>query len=521
MNKFIKRITYVVGITVAIIAAGCSDDIDPEITTLNVSRLFSPVDLLARVVNKTAVRLEWTEVNNAVSYTIEVFDNEEENFDGAAIKTISGVTFDQTPYDVTGFDGETDYSVRVKAVGEDIADSKWVSATFKTDPEHIFYDLVPEEITAFTVVLRWPAGEFATSIVLSPGDITHVVTSDEIDAGVATLTGLTSETAYTAKLMNGIKTRGTLQFKTAIDVGDAILVTNADDLKALVEAANEGDVFALLPGEYAVANSIYINKSIGIIGVRPYDKPVIKGAILRVKAGSGLRLKDVLLDGTTSDGNQMIVYDDALLDGTYGALVIEDCVIKNYTKGNLYINVAALIESVTINGCIFSDIECNGGDFIDFRQGIAKTFDFTNNTVYNSALARDFFRMDSGGSTNFPAESSVISITNNTFNKVSNGSTRRLLYIRLASHTITFNKNILANTEGYYTNQAATTIVAMSNNNYHNAPNFTASATSGAKNDTGTYTSLDPGFTNADAGDFTVANEDLILNGIGDPQWLQ
>ena len=93
-------------------------------------------------------------------------------------------------------------------------------------------------------------------------------------------------------------------------------------------------------------------------------------------------------------------------------------------------------------------------------------------------------------------------------------------YIRLASHEITFNKNILAATEGYYTNQASTTIKEMSKNNYFNAPNFTGSTTSGAKNDTGDCTQLDPGFANAANGDFRVSNLTLKAAGIGDPRWI-
>lgn len=521
MNKLLRKFTYLVGITAALMAAGCSDDIDPEITTLETSRLFSPVDLTALVVNRTAVRLEWQEVNNADSYTIEFFENGEENYSGTAVKIITGITFEELPYTVPGFFGETDYSVRVKAVGEGISDSKWIGTTFTTDPEQIFYDIILEEIKPFSVTLRWPAGEVATTIMLTPGDIVHTVTADEIAAGVAEITGLTSETEYTAKLMNGTRTRGTLVFKTAIDIGDAILVEPGDDLKALVEAANSGDTFALMPGEYNIAGDINISTSVGIVGVRPYDKPVIYGAILRINGGAGIRLKDVVMDGTTSDGNQTIVYNEDLPAGVYGPAVIENCVVRNYTKGVFYVSKIALIESVTITGTTYYNIECSGGDFIDFRQGLTRNFVFTNNTAYDSALSRDFFRMDAGGSTNFPGETSVITVTNNTFNNVATG-TKRIFYVRLASHAITCNKNIFANTEAYYTNQSATTIVEMLDNNYHNAPNFISSTITGAQHDPGvSYYTYDPGFVDPANGDFTVTSEDVNIYQIGDPRWLQ
>ena len=500
MNKIFRKFIYIAGLTAAIFAAGCTEEIDPEITSLDVSRLFSPVDLEARVVNKTAVRLAWKPVNKAKTYSIEFFGNGELNFSGSPVKTVTGITFDKVPVTIPGFAGETNYSVRVKAVGEEISDSKWVGATFKTDPEQIFYAVRPEEIIATGVTVRWPAGETATSIVLTPGNITRPVTANEIAAGIAIITGLTSETAYTAKLMNGNATRGTVTFTTLLDLGGATAVYPQDDLTAIIQSASEGDVFALMPGTYSTQD-IAVSKTIAIKGARPTNKPVLMGTIFRMKDGAGLDLKDLILDGTGSaNGNQAIIYDTALPGDTYDPLKIEDCILRNYTKGTLYVNVAALIESVTIKGTVYYNIECNGGDFIDFRNGMAKTFNYTNNTAYNSALARDFFRMDAGGSTNFPGITSVINISSNTFNNVCNGSSRRILYIRLALNEITCNKNIFANTEGYYSNQAATKIVGMSNNNYFNAPNFTGSTVSGAKNDTGTYTTLNPGFVNAAEG---------------------
>jgi hypothetical protein len=234
-------------------------------------------------------------------------------------------------------------------------------------------------------------------------------------------------------------------------------------------------------------------------------------------ATTGLELKDLVLDGTGAKGdNQTILYSA----GTFGDLKITDCEIKNYVKGILYVNNASLIESVTVTGCVYSNITCSGGDFFDFRSGLAKVFTYTNNTAYNSAADRDFFRMDAAGSTNFPGIKSIITITNNTFNNVSSGSaSRRILYIRLASHGITINKNIIANSLGIYSNQAATTITEMKNNNYFKAANY---LTSTVKDELANgYTELDPGFKDAENGDFTVSNETLKENGIGDPRWLK
>lgn len=500
--------------------SGCKDNIMEEVTELQVDRAFSPTDLTANVVNKTEIRLAWKPVNNAKSYTIEVFETAD--FSGTPVRSIKDITFLQVPYTVTGLGGDTQYAIRVKAVGEGVDDSKWITASLKTDAEQILQAINPVKLTATSAAINWPAGQAATSITINPGNVTRAVTPAEVTAGEAILTGLTGETLYTARLLNGTKVRGTITFTTLLDLGGATQVSPTEDLAAVIASAAPGDVLALLPGTYNVNADITIGKSISIKGAKPSDKPIIKGAVFRVKGNAGFGLKDLVVDGTGAlNGNQTIIYDEAS-DNAYGNLTVENCEIKNYVKGMMYVNLKTLIESVTYSGNIISNIECNGGDFIDFRNGIAKTVNFSNNTVYNSSLERDFFRMDAGGSTNFPAITSVITVSTNTFSNVCLGAARRLLYIRLAKQEIYFSKNIVANSGGILTNQVSTQIVAanFTQNNYFNAPAYlSGSATSGAKYDTGTFTTLNPGFANAANGNFTISEITLKANGIGAARW--
>ncbi|KAA6351633.1 hypothetical protein EZS27_001024 [termite gut metagenome] len=235
--------------------------------------------------------------------------------------------------------------------------------------------------------------------------------------------------------------------------------------------------------------------------------------------GVGLELMDLVLDGTgAATGNQAIIYTE----GTFGDLKIENCEIKKYVKGTLYVSDKSLIESVTITGCIYSNIDCTGGDFIDFRKGLTKTLTFTNNTVCNSATSRDLFRMDADGSTNFPEIKSIVTIANNTFDNVCSTS-GRMLYIRLANHEVTFNKNIISNSLGTYyaSSQYVLTIAQMSQNNYYEAPNYTTAATNRKIDTSSDLTQLNPGYSNASGGIFKVTNAQLISDGIGDPRWLK
>ncbi|RZK56350.1 MAG: DUF4957 domain-containing protein, partial [Pedobacter sp.] len=331
------------------------------------------------------------------------------------------------------------------------------------------------------------------TITLSPGNITRTVTAAEIAAGEAIVTGLTGETLYTAKLLNGTKVRGTITFTTLLDLGGAIAVYPTDNLATLIANANAGDVFALFPGTYTINADITVAKSISLKGARPTDKPKIVGAAFKIRGAAGLSLKDLVLDGTGSIAAQTIVYDEALPTSTYGALSVKDSEIKNYTKGILYINVIALVESMTYSGNVIHDLSCTGAGFVDFRTGLAKTFLFENNTVYNITEdgSRDLFRMDAA--TTFASTTSVITIRTNTFYNAMNRAAGRYLYVRIPINQITFTKNIIAESLNYYTNQAATTLTSVSGNNYY----FAAPAT----------------------GNFTISENTLKTNGVGDPRW--
>ena len=158
-NKF-KNIALICGVGLMAFAASCSD-LDDEIKSSSYDRLFSPPAVEARVQNKTNVRLGWTKVLGADSYVIELFANDSLQFEGSPVTTYNEVT--DNPYTITGLDGETKYSARIKAVGEKISESKWTGVFFKTDAEQILEAVTDDDITSSTVTLRWPAGTAVTS----------------------------------------------------------------------------------------------------------------------------------------------------------------------------------------------------------------------------------------------------------------------------------------------------------------------------------------------------------------------
>jgi hypothetical protein len=515
-----RRKTYIILYALSAIAIfnfSCTDDRAEELTSIDYDRLFSPIKIEAVVINRTDVRLTWALNDDAESYSLEVFADDSLTFVGTPVRTYNDVTGDQLPFYIRELDGDTQYSVRIKAVAAGKTESKWSGVTFRTGTENIFLPFQDGDVEATAVTLRWIPGRTLTSIQIEPGGIVHTVTADEIAAGSATIEGLTSETNYTVTLKNGAKTRGILEFMTLVDIGNAIAVHPGDDFLALLAAANDGDAFALFPGTYGTGDMFVVNKSIEIKGVYPYNKPVLSGYI-SLEEGAGLLLKDVILDGGALQG-QSIVFNTA--DVTYNALTVEGCEIKDYVKGVYYLNVASLVESITYHNNLIYNIQCDGGDFMDSRKGAFNSLTLTNNTIYNSAAGRDLIRYDDASSA-FPGMTSTILVDHNTLYGVCNSPSKRLFYVRFKENKITFTNNIVAETSCIFTNQNNTDpSPTFGGNNFFNAPNLFSASGSSSKFYDDSATQEDPGFIDPANGNFTVTNELLKAKGTGDPRWLQ
>ena len=514
MNKLLKQFTIILGLSIALFATGCGDDIDDLVTSIETDRLLSPIDLEARIVNQTGVRLSWKSLkeSNNITYNVEVYQNGTEDYTGTPIRTITGITSNEIPYTITGFDGDAAYSVRVQAVSEGVADSKWTGTAFKTDTEQIFQAVdVDNDLEATQVTLRWPAGETATNILVTPGDINYVVTAANIASGAATITGLTGETEYTAVLMNGSKVRGTIKFTTLIDLGDASAIYPEDDIIAILDAAEDGDSFVLFPGEYTLGDYA-ITKSLSLSGYKSTEKPIIYGRFTFGADISILELKTLIMDGQ----NTMINPFEASAACTVGSLTVTGSEFRDYTRAVIYNNSAANFGDITISDCIFTNFPGDGGDGIDFRGGSLNSFT-VENTTFDTGF-RAFVRMQVACNMAF---------RNCTFYRVAsfNNSNNSGLF-RISGGTLEVSKCLFVETgvEGTEygnwcknaNNMGATP--TYSQNYYYNCYNLWAGLYTNPASCSATE--ANPGFKDAENGDFTLSNEDLIYNKIGDPRWI-
>ena len=97
-----------------------------------------------------------------------------------------------------------------------------------------------------------------------------------------------------------------------------------------------------------------------------------------------------------------------------------------------------------------------------------------------------------------------------------------VLYTRFVTNVITVKNTLFANTPAPYTRETATSNPTFTNNNYFNSPNLNGNPNALANNrpDT-TGAALNPQFTNAATGDFTLGNQTLKDNKVGDPRWIK
>ncbi|MEL0455850.1 DUF5123 domain-containing protein [Flavobacteriaceae bacterium SZ-1-7] len=497
-------------LTLLIVSCGYHEDVVEE---LSISREFAPVDLTARVRNQTFVELSWA-VNESVDYYVVEFSADDPNFTNIFQSEI--VTASELPI-LIRLEGETVYSIRVKAVSDrGLNDSSWALGEATTLSEQIMQPSQIGDIQATQATLRWEAGLNVTHFILQPGDIRYDISASEKASGVATITGLTGDTEYSAILYNNSKVRGFADFLTEVDPSTGTVINSSNDILQMIENAAPGDVILLEPGDYtSQTGTATLDKPITVRSLLSYDKAKL-GINFEINGGAtDVSLINLDLDGalTVSD---VVRFTGA---GNYNSLLLSGCNIHDFARSFIAGNVTdAIVQNVTVENCIVTNILTAGGDFIDFRNSDALGVTITSSTFNNCAPGRDFLRLDAAGTSNGNSICNIL-IDSCTIYACSNSDSRRILYVRFQTNEVTVQNTLIAETEseGYADRTGVDESPTFNNNNYFNAPGFINPDQ--FIFDASNYTELDPGFVDPLAGDFTVTNQTLLDNQVGDPRW--
>lgn len=511
-------------IAVLLLAVGvssCESYNEELLDSVGNTREFSPIGLKATVRNQTTVELNWTVKTdeNADHYVVE-FSPDDPEFK-TIFKTVN-VTPAELPIQVA-LEGETTYSIRVKAVSAaGLDDSKWSVTTATTLSEQIFFPIKPEEIEAGYLTVRWTPNSNVTEILVQPGNITHTITAEEKAAGAAIVNGLTPETNYTATLKNGTKTRGILTFTSGVDLTKGIVINPQDDLIAKVAQAPSGSRLLLMPGVYSTTGEIILNKTLIFRGVRPENKPklTVKFTLANNPANASeavsLSLVDLDLSGSGLTGGVISILTAQA--SPLGDILISSSYVHDYPSQLMYGNAAARLKSFTIDNSIVKNVNTAGSaDFIDFRTTYVENVTLTRST-FNNCGSRDFIRLDAAAGSGGSLVSNVV-IDGCTIYTPTLIASSRILYVRFATNILAVRNTLLVVDQAIYTNNAATSAPGFGNNNNFNSPNL--KATTNNNRPDAAATTLDPQFANAAGGDFTLGNQTLKDNKIGDPRWIK
>lgn len=520
MKNLIKILGLVFSLSILIISS-CSDDIDPVNTELNTERAFAPVNLTARIRNQTTIELDWTVRETVQQYTVEFYEDSLEF--NEAIRTVT-VLPDSLPLREKFF-GDTRYSIRVKSISSDpdVAESTYAETTIRTEAENIFLPFEPYDVLWDEITVRFPENSEVTRLVINPGGVERSISAAEATAGAVTISELTGLTDYSITLYNNNSPRGLNEVTTLVDPSspNVTLLNPGDDIVGAVAAAAAGSTVLLNPGDYASGlGTITVNKEITIRGQYPYDRPVIYNGLELVSGALNTQLIDLEMDGSLDEVSTVIDLDE---DGVmYGPVSIVGCDIHDYGRQLIYGNAEATLESFSVDNSVITNFVAGGGDFIDFRSSHVGQISLTNSTFNNTPADRSFIRMDAASAYSETGLTSTVVIDHCTIYSCVSGS-NRLLYVRFLDNDLTVSNTLIAETESFFTRDGDTSPIAMINNNYFNAPGF---HTPGYRSESGfqfdqSGLTENPGFANPETGDFTVSNQTLKDNQVGDPRWLE
>lgn len=525
MKSVVRNIMYAaMSSALLFTAASCEDDRDEELLAIQSDRLLSVVDLEVKVRNKVEVVVTWKQNAQTKSFDLELYKGSSAT--GTPIQATN--TADNT-YTFKGLLGEETYYVQVRGVGEPFAPSKWMGDFVTTDAEQMMYEVdMVNDVTAHEATLRWPAGEAADSVIWSTENVEvgrRAVTADEIANGELTLTDLLEQKTYEVILRKEGRTRGSVEFKTLMDLGGAFPVYAGDDLKALLDSTELGNSFVIIDPDTFKIGTYALNRSIEIKGFNPGQRPIICGAITSAveaefKASAVIfeGQYSMEVDGVMTDKQEGHFFDAK--DAVNLSINLDGCEFRNYQKGQIYNNSKAIFGDIIMNDCVVRDCKGDGGDFFDLRGGELGNLTVTNSTFMNGSRA--FVRMQStlSGSVTFSNCTFYnIAMSDNSNNtglfRVENGNTvlENLYIIEMPTTDALLSSAKYAGCLGRTDKNKGTWTV--NNVYYYNCPNLLSQFVPEGF----APVEKDPIVKDASKGDLTITNFDLKGVIVGDPRW--
>lgn len=312
MMKLRNKILAVSVLLLGVSFTACQDDKYNKIDDL-----FQPRYVLEKPeVKSNSITMVWYEVNEAVSYTVELhLDNYYKSL-FSTIETAKPYVFiDDIPYGTT-------YHIRVRSNAVNaINNSQWSYTTATTEPRPAFAKIVEDvsrgDVTESTATIRWtvdsnnPVDSISvmTTVDGALEGVSRYLTKEEIARGYAEVDGLTKNTLYMANLYDTNKPRrydkpyNQVVFRTAGPSLETVMIGWEDDLSTILSENNgnpeipEGTEYFLPAGSSYSVTPFEIKKGFKLVGSTEGEKPeIILPGSWRIYAGShiaGLEFENV------------------------------------------------------------------------------------------------------------------------------------------------------------------------------------------------------------------------------------
>ncbi len=422
------------------------------------NRLFRPTDLTTEI-DGVQAKLRWKPKPATKNYTIEVskdsllFQNIVYTYTNVASGTDDKGVFFDVP---DPLDALTRYSIRIKAIGDNVTESGWAAATFITATEQIMYAVDIADIAPRSVTLKWIVPNAVTHIMI--GTTRHEITATERTSGEKLIEGLAPKTAYTALLYNNTAIRGSQTFSTKADIPvgpNVVEVSATDDLATMLASAENGKTYVLLQGSvYKTDNAITLpnNISITIWGEDGPQKPVLAFNGINLPANAGtIRFENLDItgykDNDPTSTKRGYIFNQTTATATE-AIIFENCTLRNFGSTTFRTREALgmSVKALTFNKCLVYDIGDNNanGTYAFIHHGVAAGGGLIDDiTITNSTLYKIGYTIIL--SSNAPSKNIIIE--NNTFyDVIGNGRYFIDFNAQAIANSFRFNNNIIAKT---------------------------------------------------------------------------
>lgn len=327
--------------------AGCNDD---KYTSRG--DLFQPRFATASediVTNTNDMALVWYQVNDAVSYTVQLFEDGYYQRLFMEVETVDPfIVIEDLPYG-------TRFYVRVRSNAPDpVNSSQWARCDFTTEarPEYaqILQGVSKTEIEDNSAIIRWvvdaenPADSFSVVPTMNPElpTISGYLSQEARQNGELKVEGLKASTLYAVNIYDTSKPRkydkpyNEVTFRTTGPAAMVIDVDITDNLSDILFANNddpdipEGTEYQLLEGTTYNLSTFPIKKGFALIGPSEGTRPVI------------------VLNGTWS------IYSGAYL----ASLTFQNVEIRNAAINQYFMNCSNpfTVENVSFTNCLFRNV---------------------------------------------------------------------------------------------------------------------------------------------------------------------